>query len=186
MTDVVAPPVPPVPPVSAKPVAPSALSSSAPAGVSVPNTPTPGWKTSEAWISLLAVVLGAIPSSGLVANAPLAAKIVGMLVALLTALGYMNSRTSLKRAHLQLLGNPPQSSPIGNNKITAVVGAATGAALVAALAFAPSAFTHTTAMTARPATEAVTRVPVVPPGASFSTIPRNVLPPPNGTGPEAP
>ena len=50
------------------------------------------------------MALGAVPSSGLTANAPLLAKIVGMAIAALTALNYTVQRTALKRAHLTALG----------------------------------------------------------------------------------
>jgi hypothetical protein len=43
------------------------------------------------------VVVGAIPSSGLDANAPLLAKIVGLIAAGLSALNYTAQRSSLKR-----------------------------------------------------------------------------------------
>jgi len=61
---------------------------------------TPGWRTSEAWLTLLAILLGALPSSGLIDGSPLLIKLVGMGVALLASLGYTTNRTSLKRAHL--------------------------------------------------------------------------------------
>ena len=60
----------------------------------------PGWKTSEAWISFLVIVLGALPSSGLTDNAPELAKIVGLIVAALSALNYTHQRSALKRAYL--------------------------------------------------------------------------------------
>lgn len=66
----------------------------------VSEDPAPGWKSSEAWLTLLAVILGAIPNSGLVADSPLAAKLVGMAIAALAAVGYTTNRTSLKRAHV--------------------------------------------------------------------------------------
>jgi hypothetical protein len=67
---------------------------------STPIALTPGWKTSEAYVTLLTMLLGAIPSSGLTANAPLFAKIVGMVIAALAAYNYTAQRTVLKRAHL--------------------------------------------------------------------------------------
>jgi hypothetical protein len=43
------------------------------------------------------ILVGAIPSSGLDANAPLLAKIVGLIAAALSALNYTAQRSSLKR-----------------------------------------------------------------------------------------
>lgn len=69
-----------------------------------PGTPpadlTPGRKTSEAALTFLVAVLGALPSSGLFPAASPAVKIAGLVVAGLTALGYQNQRTQLKMAHL--------------------------------------------------------------------------------------
>jgi hypothetical protein len=78
---------------------------------SIPDL-VPGWKTSEAYITLLTMILGAIPSSGLTADAPLLAKIVGMAIAGLSALNYTAQRTALKRAHLaaRAAGAPMQLS----------------------------------------------------------------------------
>jgi len=46
------------------------------------------------------IILGASPSTGLMANAPLLEKIVGMAIAGLAAIHYTAQRTALKRAHL--------------------------------------------------------------------------------------
>lgn len=112
-----------------------AATPTAPASVT-PTTPTPGWKTSEAWITFLAMLIGLIPSSGLVDNAPLAAKIVGMAIAALSAFGYTTNRTSLKRAHLSLaagqIGNMPAS--LTTTKATAI--GASALALVLGLGYA--------------------------------------------------
>ncbi len=51
-------------------------------------------------MTFLTVVIGAIPSSGLVDNAPLLVKIVGMAIAALSTLNYTVHRTSLKRAYV--------------------------------------------------------------------------------------
>lgn len=103
----------------------------APAAPVAPVAPTlkPGWTTSEAWLTFLAMLLGALPSSGLIANSPLAAKLVGMAIAALAALGYTANRTNLKKA---LIGNLPQSLPANSNK-TATAATAAAAALVAVL-----------------------------------------------------
>jgi len=70
-----------------------------PAPVPAPAPIVPGWKTSEAWISFLVVVLGALPSSGLLDNAPTIAKVVGLIVSALSALNYTYQRSALKRAY---------------------------------------------------------------------------------------
>jgi hypothetical protein len=75
----------------------------APAPAPTPDpapTPTPGWKTSEAWISFIVIVLGAVPSSGLTDNSPTLAKIVGLVIAALSALNYTYQRSALKRAYV--------------------------------------------------------------------------------------
>lgn len=56
----------------------------------------PGYKTTEFWLSLIAVLLGAIMSSGALAGGGLAAQIIGGALALLGALGYTTNRTSHK------------------------------------------------------------------------------------------
>jgi hypothetical protein len=43
------------------------------------------------------VVVGAIPSSGLTDNAPLLAKIVGLIAAALSTINYTHQRSTLKR-----------------------------------------------------------------------------------------
>ena len=61
------------------------------------TTPTkPGWKTSEAWLSFLAMVIGSLPSSGLLPASGESTKIVGLAITLLAALGYTASRTAVK------------------------------------------------------------------------------------------
>lgn len=62
--------------------------------------PKPGHKTSEAALTFIIAVLGALPSSGLFPAASPAVKIAGLVVAGLTALGYQRQRTQLKIAHL--------------------------------------------------------------------------------------
>jgi hypothetical protein len=89
----------------------------APAPSPAPPAPAPaplkpGYLTTEAWLSFITIVGGAIPTSGLVDNAPLAAKIVGLVVAALSAINYTIQRTALKRAYLAALGPvTPQATP---------------------------------------------------------------------------
>ena len=58
----------------------------------------PGYKTTEFWLSLLAMLTGAVIASGIVdpAGSTMTAKIVGGIMSLLGALGYTVQRTSLK------------------------------------------------------------------------------------------
>lgn len=58
----------------------------------------PGYKTTEFWLSLLAILLGAAMASGAVPEGGLVAQIVGGALSLLGSLGYTSSRTSLKKA----------------------------------------------------------------------------------------
>jgi len=55
----------------------------------------PGFKTSEWWLSLAALITGALLSSGLVSNS-LALQCIGGVATLLTALGYQVSRSFVK------------------------------------------------------------------------------------------
>lgn len=75
-----------------------------------PAPPPSGFRSSEAWISFLVVVLGALPSSGLLDNAPTIAKIVGLIVSALSAIHYTYQRSALKRAYYgaQLRARSPQ------------------------------------------------------------------------------
>lgn len=55
----------------------------------------PGYKTTEFWLSLLAVVLPVVMP--LLADYPVAVQVAGMVVSVLAALGYSKDRTSLKK-----------------------------------------------------------------------------------------
>ncbi len=132
-------------PISA-PIQPPTTTPSAPGA---PSAPKPGYATSEAWIAFLVALPGVILNSGLVANAPLATKLVSLAASVLVALGYGSNRTNLKRAHLALAAglSPAQ----GNGKIAVTAGAA-GVLLVALIAWgiidsskiiaAPQAISH--------------------------------------------
>ncbi len=52
----------------------------------------PGWKTTEFALSTLAMLLGQIYASGVMSDGGTAAKIAGLAVSLLAALGYTVSR----------------------------------------------------------------------------------------------
>lgn len=57
----------------------------------------PGYKTSEFWLSLVVVILGALAASGLLAEGPWV-KIAGVITTTLTAMGYGKFRTDVKSA----------------------------------------------------------------------------------------
>ncbi len=57
---------------------------------------TPGYRTSEYWISLFAVLVGAFLASGAFAPDSVWMKLAGLLATILGALGYTVSRTMLK------------------------------------------------------------------------------------------
>jgi hypothetical protein len=79
--------------------APAPSPSIDPAPVVVPVL-KPGYTTTEAWLALIVAIIGAIPTSGLVDNAPLAAKIVGQITSLMSVVWYAWQRTRLKLAHV--------------------------------------------------------------------------------------
>ncbi len=56
----------------------------------------PGYKTTEFWLSTIAVLIGALLASGVVTEGSLTARIVGGVVAVLAALGYGINRTITK------------------------------------------------------------------------------------------
>ena len=59
---------------------------------------TPGYKSTEFWLSFAAVLAGFILASGAVVEGSTAATIVGGVLTVLGALGYTSSRTSVKVA----------------------------------------------------------------------------------------
>ena len=60
--------------------------------------PKPGYKTTEFWMSVAAVLMGAFVASGAVGLEGTAAQIVGLVEAALVALGYTGARLTLKRS----------------------------------------------------------------------------------------
>tara|TARA_R100001244_G_scaffold132394_1_gene108852 strand:- start:3287 stop:3601 length:315 start_codon:yes stop_codon:yes gene_type:complete len=56
----------------------------------------PGWKTTEFWLNLLVVILGAVLASGAIGAGGLTAQIIGGALSVLGALGHTASRTSVK------------------------------------------------------------------------------------------
>ena len=57
---------------------------------------TPGYKTTEFWLSTVAVFAGLLVSSGAFAETSTVGKVVALVVSGLSALGYTASRTALK------------------------------------------------------------------------------------------
>lgn len=97
----------------------------------IPAAPAPGYLTTEAWFTFLTALPALALNSGLVANAPLVAKLVSMAIAALSTISYQANRTNLKRSHLAYAAGAaaaPPSSTIAS-KVPAVTGAA--AALLA-------------------------------------------------------
>ena len=58
----------------------------------------PGYKTTEFWLSLAAVAVGAVASSGVIPADSVWERIVGLVVAALAAIGYTGARLALKKA----------------------------------------------------------------------------------------
>jgi hypothetical protein len=59
----------------------------------------PGYKTTEFWLTLVAVVLSAVASSGLLAEGSTWVKVVGVALAVLATLGYTASRAVVKKGN---------------------------------------------------------------------------------------
>jgi hypothetical protein len=57
----------------------------------------PGYKSTEFYMSMAAVVLGAVASSGILDESDGLTKVVGLIMAALVALGYTGSRLTLKK-----------------------------------------------------------------------------------------
>jgi UDP-N-acetylmuramyl pentapeptide phosphotransferase/UDP-N-acetylglucosamine-1-phosphate transferase len=57
----------------------------------------PGYKSTEFYMSMLAVVVGAVASSGILEGSDGLTKVVGLVMAALVALGYTGSRLTLKK-----------------------------------------------------------------------------------------
>lgn len=64
------------------------------------TSPKPGYKTTEFWLQLAAVVLTALYASGALANGSSAVvKVVAIAATILTALGYTVVRGAVKNTH---------------------------------------------------------------------------------------
>jgi len=62
----------------------------------VPSGTKPGFKTTEFWLSTIAVVLGIVLASGAVTDGGIVAQIVGGVLSVLSSLGYTAARTKVK------------------------------------------------------------------------------------------
>ena len=60
------------------------------------NPTKPGWKSTEFWLSLVAVICGAIVAGDVVSETSTVGKAIGAVVSVLGALGYTASRTAVK------------------------------------------------------------------------------------------
>lgn len=63
---------------------------------STKESPTPGYKSTEFWLTAAAVVAGSLLSSGLLPAVGVAVKVTGLVVTVLGALGYTAARTCIK------------------------------------------------------------------------------------------
>lgn len=56
----------------------------------------PGYKTTEFWLSLLALILGAVGAAGILPEGGIATQIIGGVLAILSQLGYTAARAKTK------------------------------------------------------------------------------------------
>ena len=61
------------------------------------TTPKPGYKSTEFYLSSLALILGIVLASGALPEGGMATQIVGGVLSLLATLGYTASRTQVKK-----------------------------------------------------------------------------------------
>lgn len=64
----------------------------------------PGYKTTEFWLSLLAMIFGALMSSGAIVEGSSIERAIGGAIAILATMGYTASRAQVKRT-------PPSDGP---------------------------------------------------------------------------
>jgi hypothetical protein len=65
--------------------------------VVAPSQKKPGYKSTEFYMSMAAVVIGAIASSGILEDDSAMTKVVGLVMTALVALGYTGSRLTIKK-----------------------------------------------------------------------------------------
>ena len=61
------------------------------------KTPKPGWKTSEMWLSVVAMAIGALVASDVFADGSTGMKITALISSALVAMGYTGARMNLKK-----------------------------------------------------------------------------------------
>jgi len=66
----------------------------------------PGWKTSEFWLTVAAMLVGLFVASGILPTEHLAMKICGFALAALTSLGYTVSRAGVKKSGDTIIDEP--------------------------------------------------------------------------------
>ena len=71
----------------------------------------PGYKTSEFWLSLAAVVVGLLYAAGVVADGSAFDKVLALAASLLGALGYTVSRGGVKKASAAAAALSSQPKP---------------------------------------------------------------------------
>lgn len=64
----------------------------------VPAPVTPGYKTTEFWLSIAAMIVGSALASGVFPSESGAEKVLGLAATVLAQLGYTVSRTLVKKA----------------------------------------------------------------------------------------
>jgi len=57
----------------------------------------PGYKSTEAWITLVLVIIGGLLSTGIIGDGTQVAQILGTVTTIASALGYTASRTAIKK-----------------------------------------------------------------------------------------
>lgn len=67
-----------------------------PSSESQTQSPKPGYKTTEFWISVIAAVSGVLAASGVFPSESAGERILGLIVSVLVALGYTGSRLAVK------------------------------------------------------------------------------------------
>lgn len=63
-----------------------------------PATPKPGWRTSEFWLHLAAIIVSALIASGVIPTSGTAAQVVAIIATVLSSLGYTVVRSQIKIA----------------------------------------------------------------------------------------
>jgi len=61
------------------------------------KTPNPGWKTSEMWLSVAAMAIGALVASDVFADGSTGMKITALISSALVAMGYTGARMNIKK-----------------------------------------------------------------------------------------